>query len=921
MSVQPCLSPAPFDPPADRQSRGAPFSAALSTNGEGSRSDPDRPHPTRRVSRVLRTVGTAWLLFTCWACELQTGAAQILPEDSTPSEKSAQGEKPSNRLIHETSPYLLLHAHNPVDWYPWGSEALEKARLENKPIFLSIGYSSCYWCHVMERLVFENEEIAQYMNEHFVNVKVDREERPDLDEIYMLSLQVYLQMTGSGQGGGWPLSMFLTPEGQPIAGGTYFPPEDMPGRPGFPRVMKQVQTFWHTRRAEVERTAEILAREVKRLSQPKTDAERPQLSAALVQSAVAAVASSYDPQSGGFDFNPQAPDGPKFPVPSKVQLIQTQIAKTAAQSAQQPSRKSDFTRMVDRTLQALSAGGIRDHLGGGFHRYSTDRNWHVPHFEKMLYDNAQLVDVFVDAYKRTSKQQYRAVAEETLDFVLRELTSSRGAFFSALDAETDGVEGKYYVWSKPELEAALAPRDFQLFAAVYGVSRPQSFEHGYVLHLPKPIADVADELQMPRTELEARLSDIRPSLLAVREKRPPLLRDDKTLTSWNGLMIRAFANAGKAFQRRDYLAAAEKAALDVLSTLNDPVEGHLLRSARDGEAKLRAYLDDYAFLVSGLLALHEATGEDKWLSAARRLTDDQIRWFWDSEGHGFYFTMHAHETLIARTKTAYDSVIPSGNSVSVRNLVHLSRRVFESKYREYAEQTLQAFASQLQDTPGSLAHMALALDEYLHLYGQSHSQPPAVTELFTGGISSPDSRPAAPEIEAAVSTRAVLQVDPVEAHQHDKLQARGYLSVERLPSTGECLVAVELNIREGWHVNANPPRPDFVIPTRLSLKAPQECELTEITYPTGKSFELAGIDEPLSVYEGRVFIIAKLKLAKVSESTNLTLQLRYQACDHKNCLRPMQITLSGAVPVAARGEPVRPANRELFEKLTGAVSE
>ncbi|MCA8997356.1 MAG: DUF255 domain-containing protein [Planctomycetaceae bacterium] len=816
----------------------------------------------------------------------------------------------ANRLAKESSPYLLLHAHNPVDWFPWEPEALARAKAENKPIFLSIGYSSCFWCHVMEREVFENEEIAAYMNEHFINIKVDREERPDLDDIYMLSLQVYFQLAGSQQGGGWPLSMFLTPDGLPIAGGTYFPPEDRNGRPGFLNVAKQVSGAWDNQNEAVVRTAEIVAKEVRRLSRPAATEESVALKPELVRGAIDEIASSFDPEFGGFDFSRDNPDGPKFPVPSRLMLMQAQIDGTP--------RSASFEQMVDKTLAEIAAGGIRDHLGGGFHRYSTDRMWIVPHFEKMLYDNAQLAEVFLDAYRRTNRDTYRQVVVDTLDFVLREMTGPQGGFYSALDAETNGIEGKYYVWTADELESVLKPDDLRVFTKVYGAEGESAFELGYVLHLPRPLEKTADQLELPLADLKLRLKTCREQLLAAREKRPALLQDDKILTSWNGLMIRALARAGKVLSNRDYLAAAEKATIYLLSRHRDQ-EGRLLRSSRNGQAKLPAYLDDYAFFVSGLLALHEATGDEKWLAVARRLTDDQIALFNDGERGGFNFTSMDHEALLARTKNAYDSVLPSGNSISVRNLITLSRATGSDKYGQVALKNLQAFAPQLRKTPANLSHMALALQEFLHYQGDGQLANTTQGDLFSGGISSPkpDNKPAMtkPPIKPPQQSPTVVTFSSKEAAlgEEHQITASGFLSVNKAKPGQAVPVAVVIAIEEGWHINANPPKPDFVIPTSLSLVGETPVTLESVQYPEGHPFQIEGFDEAVNVYEGEIVLRGQLHIPKgVQGALPLSLQVRYQACNNENCLRPMKLQLSGEVPIAQDGDTIQAVNAALF---------
>lgn len=824
------------------------------------------------------------------------------------AENPPQAQRAGNRLANESSPYLLLHAKNPVDWYPWGPEALAKAKAENKPIFLSIGYSSCFWCHVMERKVFENAEIAAYMNEHFVNIKVDREERPDIDDLYMLSLQVYFQLAGANQGGGWPLSMFLTPDGKPIAGGTYFPPEDMQGRPGFLNVSRQIVNAWENQREAVRRTADVITAEVARLSRPSLPLQAAELNQGLVQAAIDAVTATYDPEHGGFGFSPNEPDAPKFPVPVRLMLIQAQIGADG--------NGEKYAAMLDKTLEEIGRGGIRDHLGGGFHRYSTDRQWLVPHFEKMLYDNAQLADVYLEAFRRTNRDFYRQAAVEALEFILSEMTDTHGSFHSALDAETNGVEGQYYVWSKAELEQLLTPEELRLFAPAYGVDGPPNFEQSYVLHLPRPLNAVAEQLDMPVADLKLRLTTARQTLLKARSRRPPLLKDDKILTSWNGLMIGTLAKAGKLLNEKRYLSAAEQASIQLLSTHRDQ-EGRLLHTSRGGKAQLPAYLDDYAFLVSGLIALYEATGTEKWLTVARRLTDDQIAMFWDADGGGFNFTSVDHEQLLARTKNAYDSVLPSGNSVTVRNLVFLSRTLNIEDYRNRAAATLKVFAPQLKATPANLTYLALALQEYLHWNGGAALANSPQGNLFDGGISSP--RPPSPGTMTKPATPGeagrtqVTFTAVAAAGEEHKIVAEGFLPFDRLTPGSAIPVLVRIAVDEGWHINANPAQPDFVIPTELSVVGPSAVTIEAVKYPQGKPFQITGFDDPVNVYEGIVELRGTLKLpADLMGPQKLTLQVRYQACNNESCLRPMKLLLTAELPVAVPDQPARSINSALF---------
>jgi uncharacterized protein YyaL (SSP411 family) len=849
---------------------------------------------------------SVFLLITLTACDVPQGSAfwdePKLPAAAVESQvastqQPATDDRPANRLSKETSPYLLLHAHNPVDWYPWGPDAFARAKAENKPIFLSIGYSSCYWCHVMERQVFENETIAAYMNEHFVNIKVDREERPEIDDLYMLGLQVYLQATGSSEGGGWPLSMFLTPTGKPFAGGTYFPPEDLPGRPGFPGVLRQVQGLWSTRQKDLEKNGEFLAREVQRLSQPGLNLAPARLEPSLVVGVVAAVTAAYDTEYGGFDFNPEAPIGPKFPSPTRLMLVQSQI---------DAADERGLGKMLDHTLQSMAAGGIRDHLAGGYHRYSVDRFWRVPHFEKMLYDNAQLAETYAAAWRRTNRDLYREIAETTYAFIADELTDPRGGFYSALDAETDGIEGKYYVWSREEVAAALGADDAKLFGTVYGLDQEEYFEHGYVLHLPRPLPESADRLQMPQADLDSRLVEMRGTLLTARRQRPPLVRDDKILTNWNGLMIQSLARGGALLQQPEYIAAAEKAALFVLSELRDD-EGRLLHTYRAGQARLNAYLDDYAFLVGGLLALHDATGKSEWLNAARRLTDEQVALFRDERGHGFFYTAKDHEPLLARAKEAYDSVMPSGNGQSVRNLVRLALLTGETGYRDRARETLRVFAPRLRETPGSMCSMAQGLSEYLQAFGPE--------EEATGEQIAAAAPPKGETASAEEKLTPAAEMSKEDAAKHDKLSATAYLSVDRLPAGGTCRIALVIDIDEGWHINANPAQPDYLVATELTVTSGKKTKLASVEYPKGETFKVEGIEESLSVYEGRCVIYGTLEVPKeaAGQTEQLELTVRYQTCNDKTCLRPAKLALRAQVPVAMAGGEVKKVNESLFK--------
>ncbi len=844
---------------------------------------------------IVRKLGIPSLILIASICVALICASQTSHGADQPAKAAVATHKHTNRLARESSPYLLLHAHNPVDWYPWGPEALERAKQENKPIFLSIGYTSCYWCHVMERQVFENEEIAAYLNEHFVCIKVDREERPDIDELYMLCLQVYLQLAGSNQGGGWPLSIFLTPEGKPIAGGTYFPPTDMPGRPGFMTILKNVTSAWTERQADVISTSELIAKEVKRLSVPQLVLQPVALNSAIVAKSIDAINSSYDPEHGGFDFSKDAADAPKFPIPARLELLQT--IGPFAETAEELMRKLDFT------LTRMEQGGIRDHLGGGFHRYSTDRIWLVPHFEKMLYDNAQLASVYTRAYARTSLKSFRQVAESTLDFLLRDLLDPEGGFHSALDAETNGVEGQHYVWSADEIATILTPEEYPIAESVYGLKEKSPFEAGTVLHLSKSIPDAAELLQLPVGELETKLSEINSKLLAARKKRPALLKDDKVLVGWNGLAIQAFAEAGQTFQRRDYTDAAERAANFILQKVRSS-DGLLLHVSRGGEAKVPAYLEDYAALVSGLLALHQSTEDERWLKESVRLTDEMIEQCSDDRG-GFFLTSKRHDELLARPKNSYDSVIPSGNSLAVRNLVRLAKLTGNTRYRDSASKTLETFASQLEATPAGHACLAVGLAEYLATYGDSGTN----TNL-TGGTGSrgtpapanPDPKPAAPDTTTENTPSVVFATPSAEEQlKHPLIQAEALIAEGGFAPGSECPVVVRIKIKEGWHINANPARPKFLKATELKGEFMNGSLLSKVTYPPGTDIKSEGVEEPISVYEGTVELKTAITVPEniSSDSELVTLTIRYQACNEKECQAPMRLILKGKLSVGA----------------------
>jgi uncharacterized protein YyaL (SSP411 family) len=580
-----------------------------------------------------------------------------------------------NHLIHETSPYLLQHAENPVDWYPWGEEAFEKARRENKPVLLSIGYSACHWCHVMAHESFEDEQIAQLMNENFVNIKVDREERPDLDQIYMSAVQM---MTHHG---GWPMTVFLTPDAVPFYGGTYFPPQDRYNMPGFPKVLIGVAEAYRDRQDDIRETGTSLVNELKRLS--ATGGSDYPIELELLDAAYAGIVRTYDSINGGFG------GAPKFPPAMTLEFLLRTHARTG---------KRDALEMVSHTCRKMANGGIYDQLGGGFHRYSTDARWLVPHFEKMLYDNALLSRLYLHYFQVSEEAFARETVEGILDYVLREMTHAEGGFYSTQDADSEGHEGKFFVWTMDEIRAALGEDDARIFSAYYNITDTGNFEG-------KNIPNVT---RTAEPEWRASLEESKRKLFGLREQRIKPDRDEKVLTAWNGLMLASFAEAGVVLNRPDYTNAARRNAEFVLSNLRR--DGSLLRTWKDGIAKFNAYLEDYAFLIEGLVTLFETTGESRWLNEALALTDRMIREFWDEDAGGFFFTGKSHESLIVRSKDYFDNATPSGNSVAALVLARLATLTNKESYRNLAIAVLREVGDQIRRYPSGFGYALSAAD-------------------------------------------------------------------------------------------------------------------------------------------------------------------------------------------------------------------
>jgi uncharacterized protein YyaL (SSP411 family) len=610
-----------------------------------------------------------------------------------------------NHLATESSPYLLQHQNNPVDWYPWSPAAIQRAKQEDKPIFLSIGYAACHWCHVMEHESFENEPIARYLNEHFVSIKVDREERPDLDQIYMNAVQL---LTGRG---GWPMSVFLTPDLKPFYGGTYWPPTPRMGMPGFEQILVAVNDAWRNRKPGVLNRADELTSYLQNIEQhsdeaepsteillppgegiPHADAEQ------LLDNAARSLQRAFDSRHGGFG------SAPKFPHSMDLQLLLRLYKREP---------KQHLLEMVTLTLDKMAGGGIYDHLAGGFARYSVDERWLVPHFEKMLYDNALLTSAYLDAHLVTREERFARIARETCNYILTYMTDASGGFHSTEDADSEGEEGKFYVWTPAEIKQILGDEAGERFCYVYDVSEAGNFEHGKsILNLPKTIEQCAALKGWDFDALKKELQACRVKLLAARDQRVRPGKDDKVLVSWNALMIDALARASRIVEQPEYAIAAEKAAEFILSQMSR-TDGRLLHTSRHGHAKLDAYLDDYSYFINSLVTLYEATFNERWIDHAVRLADLMIKHFADNDRGGFFFTADDHEQLIARNKDLHDASVPSGNAMAAIALLRLGKLCGKPEYLDASARTLASARSVTERMPTAVGQMLIALDLYL----------------------------------------------------------------------------------------------------------------------------------------------------------------------------------------------------------------
>ena len=640
---------------------------------------------------------------------------------------------PRNRLADETSPYLLQHADNPVDWYPWGEAAFERARAEDKPLLLSVGYSSCHWCHVMAHESFEDETIAGLMNEAFVNVKVDREERPDVDNVYMTATQA---LTGSG---GWPMTVFLTPEGKPFYAGTYFPPEDGHGRPGFPRVLTALRDLWRDDRSRVLDSAQDITERLQAAvaRQYASDDGPADASAALTSQALETLWRSFDEEWGGFG------SAPKFPNPGGIEFLLMHEARRRGEGG----APGTAGRMALSTLRAMAAGGMYDQLGGGFARYSVDRQWLVPHFEKMLYDNAQLARVYLHGYQFAAEPAFERIVRETLDYLEREMLDGEGGFHSAQDADSEGIEGKFFVWTRAELNAVLGEEDARICGAVYGVTEGGNFEDPHhpefgrrnVLSRYRPLGEIARDFGLDEAELEARLGGWREALLAERERRVWPGLDDKVLTSWNGLALAAFAEAGRVLGDARYLEIARRNAEFVRASMwqaaADGSGGRLLHSWKDGVAKIDGLLDDYACYGLGLLELYRATGDLDHLHWAAELLEEIVERFRDAEGGGFFESPEDAERLILRQKPFFDAATPSGNGAAALLAFWLGRYFGRPGWEQLAREVVSQVSAKMTEGAGGfgsllqLVELLVAPPREIAVVGEAEARAPFEREL------------------------------------------------------------------------------------------------------------------------------------------------------------------------------------------------
>ena len=796
--------------------------------------------------------------------------------EEPPVNHDAKNPKHTNALAKETSPYLLQHAHNPVNWHPWGDEAFALAKKENKPIFLSVGYSSCHWCHVMERESFENEAVAGILNEYFVAIKVDREERPDVDEIYMTCVQIV-----SGRGG-WPMSVFLTPEGKPFYGGTYYPPEDYAGRKGFKSLLKNIHEVWLTQHDALMTDAERMSDAVREQLASRKVVAQSTLDRDFLEATIGDIHGAFEPKRGGFSRAPKFP--PNNGLPYFLYMQQRAGPRGTSTAGIQ-----SLNTMITLTLDQMAMGGIHDQLGGGFHRYSTDERWFLPHFEKMLYDNAMLSRSYAEASVVYKNPEYERVARDVCDWVLREMTSPEGGFYSALDADSEGEEGKFYVWSKHEIEQLLGA-DAELFCTVFNVTEEGNFREEStgkkiphnIPFLTKPLAECAKDVKLSEAELRAKVSAWKKTLMAVRVQRVWPGLDDKILTAWNGLMIASLARTSVLLNEPRYKAAALKAA-ELMLKNQKTKEGRWLATQRKGQSKLPAYLDDHAFMAMAFLELFDATHDERWKNEAIALVDVLDKHFADPKGGGYFFIADDHEKLLARTKDPIDKAIPSGNGWAAQALVKLWLITGDERYHQKAKALFAEFQGAMERLPQAMESTLLAAARF----HDAEQQKGVVSKV---------------EIKAEPAvTRGAVSVELFV----------GASALKRGQSTP---VAVKFSIARGSHIQAHKPDDPFVKPTRFTLFNKDLGELSNETYPQPTEITLPGTGV-LKVYSGDMVGTAELNVPANAPlgKTALRIEVFFQACDDKECDMPQKVLLTLPVEIVETTASVTPANEGLFK--------
>ncbi|MEE9355338.1 MAG: DUF255 domain-containing protein [Methylococcaceae bacterium] len=758
------------------------------------------PELSKRLQEALKKQGTDYKPRTEW----------LLP-DGQP--------KYTNRLILEDSPYLIQHAHNPVDWHAWSEEAFAKAKVENKPIFLSIGYSTCHWCHVMERESFDNEAIAKILNERFISIKVDREQRPDVDTYYMTGVML---ITGRG---GWPMSNFLMPDGRPFYGGTYFPPEQ------FVQLLEQINNLWQSEQKNLHAEADRLASAIAQINSTKNKAQK--IDRNVINSAVNTILEGYDNEQGGFT------PAPKFPNEPYLFLLLRQMERGTDLS---------LTNSVNYTLHAMAQGGLYDQIGGGFHRYSTDTDWLIPHFEKMLYNQGHLARIYLQAYQQSGRPIYERVVRQTLDYLLREMQAPDGGFYSATDADSEGEEGLFFVWQQEQITSTLPAELAKLAIDLFGVTKGGNFEGRNILNLPESLNEYAVAHKQKLPELFEQVDKISASLRQVREKRIHPIRDDKVVTAWNGMVIAALAEAGRALSHEAYLEAAKKAA-EFLWQRNRTTSGRLYRAYLNGTASVNGVQEDYAYFAEALLRLYDTTGEPSWLQKAELLTDKMLEDFWDQDQGGFFMTGQSEiAPKMQRLKEVNDGAIPSGNSVAVRVLAELYQRTGKEHYQDKALATISAFSEKVMAHPSAYGYLLLGVDQLLS--GE------------TGAIQY--------AARGAVSVKGALEADGDNGYG----------------------LSIDLTIKPGWHVNAHIPLQKDLIATDVALgEKATGWQLESVIYPDPLQKKMSFQQTELALYEGSVQLRGKVKKDNKNDML-LPLQVTLQACNDQHCLAPEKLNIN-----------------------------